>query len=64
MLKIRAISGLERRRELLVRAYPVWPLRLVELRTGWVTAFLPVVTAVVTAVAGIVARWLAPPTPP
>ncbi|MCA1569831.1 MAG: hypothetical protein LC798_05810 [Chloroflexi bacterium] len=58
------LTELERRRELLVRAYPVWPLRLVELRTVWATAFLPVVTAVVTAVAGIVARWLAPPPPP
>jgi hypothetical protein len=55
------LAELERRRELIVKAYPAWPLRLAEIRAVWATAFLPVVTAIVTAVAGIVAGWLTPP---
>jgi len=53
------MAELARRRDLLVAAYPSWPLRLVELRAVWATAFLPLVTAVVTALAAIVSRWVA-----
>jgi hypothetical protein len=52
------MAELARRRDLLVAAYPGWPLRLVELRAVWATAFLPLVTAVITALAAIVSGWV------
>ena len=54
------LDELLRRRDLIVATHPAWPLRLVELRAIWVTAFAPVIAAVVATVADIVSGWLVP----
>jgi hypothetical protein len=54
------LDELVRRRDLIVATHPAWPLRLVELRAIWVTAFAPVIAAVVATVANIVSGWLVP----
>jgi hypothetical protein len=52
------LEALIHRRDLIVATHPAWPLRLVELRVVWATAFAPIVTAVVATIAGIVTGWL------
>jgi hypothetical protein len=52
------LDELIRRRDLIVATHPTWPLRLVEIRAVWATAFAPVIAAVVATVAGIVGDWL------
>ena len=52
------LEGLIHRRDLIVSTHPAWPLRLVEIRAVWATAFAPVIAALVATVAGIVSGWL------
>ena len=55
------LEQLGRRRDLLMAAYPTWPMRLVELRAVWATALLPFVTGIVTALTSVVSGWLKGP---
>lgn len=55
------LEQLTRRRELLMAAYPTWPMRLVELRAVWATALLPFVTGIVTALSSYATGWLRTP---
>jgi hypothetical protein len=55
------LEQLGRRRDLLVAAYPTWPMRLVELRAVWATALLPFLTGILTALTSVVTGWLKGP---
>jgi hypothetical protein len=52
------IAELVRRHDLIVATHPVWPLRLIELRAVWATAFAPIVTTLIATVASFVGDWL------